>query len=571
MSKSINDIIIASKKLPRHGRPSGNLDESANVNAATLMTALTSAAGKFTGVASNAINSLNKLNNAAAQATGFTYLNEMVDGVAKSFTAVVQGALDFEKRNASLQSSMGLTATNAAKLGQTLDKIATTFNMSSADIRVYAGSIKSMLPTLKQNQVASQKFFQGMIKTQKVLQTNLGLTEDQANKYTLYAQQVGKNGDEILRATKNIAEMIDPDGTGGAFKMITEEIADAGEDITLQYGKIPGQLEAAVIKAKKFGLSLQQLKTTADGLLDIESSIGTELEYQLLSGRRLVDEVSGKSLTNTFREAALRGDMATQADAMNQILEQEAETLENNLFARQQMSQLLGMDEQSLSAAIQKKKILDKASAAGLTLKLDGSDAIQQAAMALEKGAIEPAEFEEFSKSVDTRGTEDLLKESIEVQKQTLLVNILNNQAAITKASQTGILSSSFIKDKYGTQMAPATAEGAAAIGTAQMGVEAGSQAMQKAVDFLGKVTSGIKIITGNDTVSFPGYGKRTLLAKEGAIQLNDNDLVVSGTNLFGGGNNTAMMIKAFVDAINNQTKQLTNGTYSGINAPYYG
>jgi hypothetical protein len=38
----------------------------------------------------------------------------------------------------------------------------------------------------------------------------------------------------------------------------------------------------------------------------------------------------------------------------------------------------------------------------------------------------------------------------------------------------------------------------------------------------------------GDDVMSSPGYGKRTLLAPEGAIQLNNNDTVIAGTNLFG-------------------------------------
>ena len=32
------------------------------------------------------------------------------------------------------------------------------------------------------------------------------------------------------------------------------------------------------------------------------------------------------------------------------------------------------------------------------------------------------------------------------------------------------------------------------------------------------------------------GYGKRTLFGPEGAIQLNDKDTVIAGTNLFGKG-----------------------------------
>jgi hypothetical protein len=42
----------------------------------------------------------------------------------------------------------------------------------------------------------------------------------------------------------------------------------------------------------------------------------------------------------------------------------------------------------------------------------------------------------------------------------------------------------------------------------------------------------GYKLLKGNDIMSESGYGKRTLLAPEGAIRLNDKDTVIAGTNL---------------------------------------
>jgi len=300
--------------------------------------------------------------------------------------------------------------------------------------------------------------------------------------------------------------------------------------------------------------------------LDIESSIGSELEYQLLSGRRLVDEVTGKSLTNTIREAALRGDMATQAEAMNQLIEQEGETLESNLFARKQMSQLLGMDEQQLASAIQKKKILDKSAAKGLTIDLEGSDAIAQAAAALKAGAITPEDFKTFSDQVDTRSTEDLLKESIEIQKAQLFYATLQDQADITKMSKEALLK--FSVGKY-----EVSADQTREAGAARILYNQAMATFDATLELFNKVKEPIDKLNpfANDMVSFPGYGKRTLFAKEGAIQLNDNDMVVAGTKLFGGTSDTATFAKAVVDAINNQTKQLLNQTYSGINTPYYG
>ena len=43
----------------------------------------------------------------------------------------------------------------------------------------------------------------------------------------------------------------------------------------------------------------------------------------------------------------------------------------------------------------------------------------------------------------------------------------------------------------------------------------------------------GYKFLKGNDVMSKGGYGKRTLMAPEGAIALNNKDTVIAGTNLF--------------------------------------
>jgi hypothetical protein len=47
-------------------------------------------------------------------------------------------------------------------------------------------------------------------------------------------------------------------------------------------------------------------------------------------------------------------------------------------------------------------------------------------------------------------------------------------------------------------------------------------------------------VTKGNDVVS-PGYGKRTLFGPEGAIQLNNGDDVIAGTDLFKKGDDVAM------------------------------
>jgi hypothetical protein len=63
----------------------------------------------------------------------------------------------------------------------------------------------------------------------------------------------------------------------------------------------------------------------------------------------------------------------------------------------------------------------------------------------------------------------------------------------------------------------------------------------------------GYKFLSGDDVMSEGGYGKRTLLAPEGAIKLNDKDTVIAGTDLGGGGGGSMPQIDLtpMISAIN--------------------
>jgi hypothetical protein len=138
---------------------------------------------------------------------------------------------------------------------------------------------------------------------------------------------------------------------------IIQDIAAMGADLQLQYGGVGNKLEVATMKARLLGTSMESLHGTGQSLLNIESSIGAEMEYQQLTGRRLLDN-QGKSLTNEYRMATVTGNATKQAELMNQFIASEGDTLEKNLFARQKAAQLMGTDEATLAKMIQKRKLL---------------------------------------------------------------------------------------------------------------------------------------------------------------------------------------------------------------------
>ena len=68
-------------------------------------------------------------------------------------------------------------------------------------------------------------------------------------------------------------------------------------------------------------------------------------------------------------------------------------------------------------------------------------------------------------------------------------------------------------------------------------------------------IALGYKFMKGNDVLSpgsgGGGYGSRTLLGPEGAIQLNNKDTVIAGTDLFKKGDDVAMGPKGSIKVAN--------------------
>jgi hypothetical protein len=72
-----------------------------------------------------------------------------------------------------------------------------------------------------------------------------------------------------------------------------------------------------------------------------------------------------------------------------------------------------------------------------------------------------------------------------------------------------------------------------------------------------GVAALGYKFLKGDDIMSKNGYGKRTLLAPEGAIRLNDKDTIIAGTNL-GLNNSVESKTPTTPNKVDNSIKPIT-------------
>lgn len=590
-------LIQRLKKQPKQSNFLNDLDRSWDSVKATFG-AITDSLGDFAQYGTSATEAIAKLSktmidagqegfkgllkDSVALQLGMAKVLDINDNLTNAFKNLGQAATFLERKNSVLNKGFGISSANAQTLAGKLHTLSTELSGNATESQIstdammkYAVSIKKMLPTLNQATKTSDAYYQGLQQSQFILKESLGLSEEQADAYTQYAGANADNAVRMLTFTQKVAESLgDTDGSLGYMKLITEGIAEAGEDVQLQYGRLPGSLEAATIKASRLGLKLEDLAGAGESLLDIESSIGKELEYQLLTGRQLTND-QNQSLTNLYREATLRGNASDQADILSQIVKEEGETLSNNLFARKQMADLLGIQEQQLAAAIQKQKILEKAGEAGITLDIDDDGALKAAALELERqGKLDKGELDTFQKAIDTRTTDDLIARQLEIAEESIVyqrLNALTVRQDLTKAAE-GMA-------KAMGKTANVSDEQLASLGKAFtiLGVPVKTIEELKQSATAGTITpryAGVQ----KDVMIPPGYGDKMITAGEDTFALHNDDTIVAGTNLFpkqtSGNSSLASKIDELISEIRTQTRVLSkrdNTFGSGINSAYYG
>ena len=331
---------------------------------------------------------------------GVTQVDAIFAKLSKRFIDSNKTAFQYENRYKSLTTQFKLGQIAAANFSVKLDKFAKNANIGSETIYDLAGSLESMGGILLQ----SSKGLDTVLQSQFMYQKQLGVSAEAATGMQLYITSLGKSDEQFMRIGERLKEIT---GLQNVHAILAEEIGNLSEDTQFQYGRIPGNLETAVLKAKTLGLTMGNLAATGNSLLNIEQSIGSELEYQLLSGQRLVDN-QGNSLTNAYRMATIQGNANKQADIMNKILENEGDVIKTNMFARQKLAETLGMDEKTLSKALQQREISAKYNIANFS-NLIGKSEKEIAAITGKTGE----NLQEIVAAADIRTGEERLIESL--------------------------------------------------------------------------------------------------------------------------------------------------------------
>ena len=185
----------------------------------------------------------------------------------------------------------------------------------------------------------------------------MGMTQEQANQAAIMSQATGVGIDDMNKSLKEGNKQYNQQNRSAlAQGVIMREVYSTSTAIAASMGNSVDRIGDAVRRAKDLGLSLKDVEGIASSLLDIESSIAAEFEYEVISGKQLnLEAARYYALTN-------QTDKLTKEIANNQAVIQSFAS--GNRIEQEAAAKALGISRDQLAemymADLRKKELTDE-------------------------------------------------------------------------------------------------------------------------------------------------------------------------------------------------------------------
>lgn len=453
-----------------------------------------------------------------------------------AFALLVKGVLQASDNIAAIAKNTGVSADEAKRL-QTSFAFAA---MESGKLFINSKDLNKAFGELSSQTGLIADFGGETLVSQATLTKQLGMSAEQAGKLSLLSRIQGKNTESVLSNTvKTVGAISKQNGVALNAKNILEEISNASAAIQVSLGKNPVAIAEAASQAKIFGANLATVDNIASGLLNFEESISKELEAELLIGKDInLEKARQMALNNDL--AGLSKELADneeiiQAFSTGNRIQQEAAAAAIGL-SREQLAEIALQQEFNNLSAEQFRDTYGDVTYE----QLQSQSASEKFASTLEaiQGIIGDIGIA-FAPFLDGLATAVgfLAKNKIAA---VALVGVLTTLASISLANAiSNIFASALLTGPIAGPVLAAT-------------IVAG---------MLATIGAAAAMATADDMIAPPGYGDRILSTPKGSIALNNNDTVVAGTNLGGGGNQESKRTNQLLERLINQPAVFKIGT----------
>lgn len=238
--------------------------------------------------------------------------------------------------------ALGVSYDSALKMTDEMNNVA----MSSNDILVNTKNLVAAQNSLNAMFGTTTQFSGKMVEDFVSVQERLKLSNEAMEGFTKLGLNNGKGLKDNLGTVNNTVLALNKQNkTSIGFKAIQEGVGKAGAAFRLSMKGSTEEMVKSVFNAKRLGLEMSDIASTQQSLLDFESSIGSELEAELLTGRELNLEKA--------RAAALTNDTATLAKEMANNIGTAADFGKMNVLAQDALAKSFGKSREELAGMLE--------------------------------------------------------------------------------------------------------------------------------------------------------------------------------------------------------------------------
>jgi len=391
---------------------------------------------------------------------------------------------------------------------------------------------------------ADKLFSQNDLIEATVLTKQMGLQADESSRLVMLSK-VGnvplKQQEESI--FQNLKRMNITNKSAVTYKGVLQDISKISSGISATFGNDAVKMGEAVANAKRLGLTLEGVNSTADSLLNFESSINNEISAELITGQHLNlekarllalnDDINGLTLEIGNNEGIIQGfskgnriERQAIADAVGMTKDQLA-----TMIFTQQMSNGLTAEQAATAAGMSVED------GKKLTIQQDINTAISKMGEALAGPLIFLTEYKGVLYAVLTifGAIRLIMAANAVLQLVILRRQVLSNAAALTG---NGISAAGNLITKQGVGPAIASAI-AKMMGGSGMG---GPVGLVIGAALVGAMLASIGTYMAMKDGEFDTSGEPTLSTGENKVKILPTDSIYAakdgsmkvGTNLFG-------------------------------------
>ncbi len=283
-----------------------------------------------------------------------------IDQVVSAFK-LIDGA------SGEIAKSMGISAAEGAKLAASSADAAAM----SGDLLVSTKDVVAAQMELNQAMGTAVEFSGEFAAEFASIKERTGLSNEAMAMFSQNALIAGTSiKDQLSTVSAVTMEMNAQSGVMLNAKDIQEGIAKMSKSQQLTAGRNTKEMAKQVIQAKLLGASMQQIESIGSSLLSFESSIASEMEAELLTGKQLNLEKA--------RMAALTGDEATLAEEIRKNVGTAAEFGEMNKIQQEALAKSFGMQKDELAEMLINQENLEAVKKAGFESTSDAQKAFNK-------------------------------------------------------------------------------------------------------------------------------------------------------------------------------------------------